>query len=875
MSKRTLCSCIPGFAFIATLLFFPATVFADSIITEPGDLEVRGHGPEPDALINHYALENSTPFQIRIIRGVCSNNTNLCVGGADDGMACAQNSDCASGPLNFVYGETEYYDEDGNSIAGPFPFLDTDFEEASDLGSVGICNADSTLSCSDPGGSDEDACGAMNSACDARPSPGYVPDHANRSVRNPKEIVDHNQVPFWGEMRICFDEFNSMAGCDEVIVRQSLGEYRTQPGQTYIYPMPPPGDTDEQLYNNEAHEYFSHHRGPNNQRHAYDVLSSINGDSKVASACDTDEGMCVGGARDGDACSENIDCSHNADWYVYGEPIVAQADGTIVALTQGYPENPFPPEKLDTIGDGSCRVVSCGTASECDGDEIPIVGNSVFVMHDTGEVSMAAHVIPGSNDHLGCGDAVLQGDTLGLVGNSGNSTAPHLHYSTNVDPQFWSGDNYSVPSYHTNLAFAFGPDPTVRRQLDVSQHSFTEFFVWDPVVPLAQNAPLAAGAVNEAEPNDTLGQHNALTLDTTVSAIIENQDVGDIAVRGDGIEDIYRFDLGAPDEIRIELSGDDAAENLDIYALTEDLRVLNETGQGTSPGAHEEVCLNLDAGAYYLMASNVELTQNKDEDYTLDVSSDPQTIAATITNAQQPVEVDGACMAAVTFQVDIHDNCCLDPDDLALIVNASNPTNNATLGAVVIDSVVASGPRDVVVTGHVDVSNITSCPAQVVIDASAQDCSGNVVDTVSQGTNGSVDVIDTIPPEIVQSDVDQYCTWPPNHEYVCFDANQFSPQISDNCTANPVWEFESCESDQPDNGPGDGDTINDCILDADAQGFCARSERQGHVAAGRRYDLDVEAMDVCGNVSDATEIGNIHVPQDESEQLMCIDADMP
>ena len=859
--------------FAMTLSLFTMTAMAASTITEPGDLEVRGHGPEPDALMNHYSLENSTPFQIRIIRGVCSTSTNLCVGGADDGMACAVTTDCASGPLNFISGETEYYDADGNTIAGPFNFDDLDFEKASNLGNVGICNADPTIACTGPGDDDEDSCGGGNPACDARPSPGYLPDHANRTVRNPKEIVYHNLVPVTGEIRICFDEFNDMGGCDEVIVRQTLLEYRVPPGQTYIYPMPPPDTQDEQLFNNEAHEYFSHHRGPNNQRHAYDVLSSINGDSRVASSC-VDE-ACVGGIRDGDACTEDIDCSANGNYFVYLEPIVAMADGTVVALTQGYPENPFPPEKLDGIGAGNCRVVDCNGTSQCDGNEIPIVGNSVFVQHANGEVSMAAHIIPGTNDHLSCGDPVLQGDMLGLVGNSGNSTAPHLHYSTDIMPGFWSNGNYSLPSYVTNLAFAFGPDPTIRRQLDVSQHSHTEFDVWDPVVPLAQNAPLASGAVNEAEPNNTLPNHNALTLDTTVTATIENQDVGDIAVRGDGIEDIFRFDLGGPDEIRIELSGADPAENLDVYVLTEDMRVLNETGQGTSPGSFEEVCLNLDAGAYYIMTTNVELTQNKDEDYTLDVSSDLLTISASITNAQQPIEVDDACMASVNFLITIHDNCCLDTENLALMVNASNPTNNATLGSVVIDSVMANGSRDVDVTGHVDVSDITSCPAQVVITASAQDCSGNVVDTNNQGTNAMVEVIDTMPPSIVQGDDDLFCLWPPEHNYVCFEANQFMPDISDNCTANPTWEFESCSSDQPDNGKGDGNTVDDCVLDPDLQGFCARSERQGEVMDGRRYSLDIEATDVCGNVSVATEFGNIHVPHDQNPAMECVDSTMP
>ena len=150
---------------------------------------------------------------------------------------------------------------------------------------------------------------------------------------------------------------------------------------------------------------------------------------------------------------------------------------------------------------------------------------------------------------------------------------------------------------------------------------------------------------------------------------IENVDVGDLAVRGDGIEDIFRIDLLTADEIRVVLDGADAAENLDIYALTEDLRVLNETGQGTSQGSFEELCLNLEPGVYYLVATNVDLTQDKDESYTLDVSSDPQTISAEITNTEQPVEVDGSCEATITFEIDIHDNCCLNVDDLGLVAD--------------------------------------------------------------------------------------------------------------------------------------------------------------------------------------------------------------
>jgi hypothetical protein len=168
------------------------------------------------------------------------------------------------------------------------------------------------------------------------------------------------------------------------------------------------------------------------------------------------------------------------------------------------------------------------------------------------------------------------------------------------------------------------------------------------------------------------------------------------------------------------------------------------------------------------------------------------------------------------------------------------------------------------------VSALESCPADVVIAASARDCAGNPGATQSQGTSGSALVVDATPPAVTAGDDDLYCLWPPNHRYVCFDAGQFAPAIGDNCTASPSWRFTSCTSNQPDNGSGDGNTAADCTVDGDGQGFCARSERTGSGAAGRRYDLGVQAVDLCGNVSLPTEIGAIHVPRDQRQKTMCI-----
>jgi murein DD-endopeptidase MepM/ murein hydrolase activator NlpD len=56
-----------------------------------------------------------------------------------------------------------------------------------------------------------------------------------------------------------------------------------------------------------------------------------------------------------------------------------------------------------------------------------IGGNLVVLDHGNGEFSLLGHMMQGSV-RVGTGDSVEPGQVLGLVGNSGNSDAPHLHY---------------------------------------------------------------------------------------------------------------------------------------------------------------------------------------------------------------------------------------------------------------------------------------------------------------------------------------------------------------------------------------------------------------------------------------------------------------
>jgi hypothetical protein len=95
------------------------------------------------------------------------------------------------------------------------------------------------------------------------------------------------------------------------------------------------------------------------------------------------------------------------NWEGYGENILAVGDGTVVRAIEGQPDQ-VPgalPENLDP------RLAD---------------GNAVFLRLGDGRVVFYAHMIPGSVA-VKEGERVVRGQVLGRVGNSGNSSAPHLH----------------------------------------------------------------------------------------------------------------------------------------------------------------------------------------------------------------------------------------------------------------------------------------------------------------------------------------------------------------------------------------------------------------------------------------------------------------
>ncbi len=111
------------------------------------------------------------------------------------------------------------------------------------------------------------------------------------------------------------------------------------------------------------------------------------------------------------------------DWYCYGVDVLAVAPGTVVEVVRDLPN--VAPGKNPT----GLTIAQ-------------IAGNRVIVDMGSGHYAMYAHLAPNSiTVHVG--DYVQQGQKLGLLGNTGNSSAPHLHFQVMDRPS--SLDATSLP----------------------------------------------------------------------------------------------------------------------------------------------------------------------------------------------------------------------------------------------------------------------------------------------------------------------------------------------------------------------------------------------------------------------------------------------
>jgi len=104
----------------------------------------------------------------------------------------------------------------------------------------------------------------------------------------------------------------------------------------------------------------------------------------------------------------------------FGRPILAPADGVVVAVHDGEPDHAARRSQLALV------PYMLGQAGRLRKGPAAIAGNHVVVELRAGVFAALVHLRRGSL-RVAVGDAVVTGQQLGECGNSGNSTQPHVH----------------------------------------------------------------------------------------------------------------------------------------------------------------------------------------------------------------------------------------------------------------------------------------------------------------------------------------------------------------------------------------------------------------------------------------------------------------
>ncbi|MGH2664852.1 M23 family metallopeptidase [Flavobacterium sp.] len=154
----------------------------------------------------------------------------------------------------------------------------------------------------------------------------------------------------------------------------------------------------------EQNHHFAPHR---HQRYAMDIVQIING---------------RGNSGDG---------TKNEDYYCFGKRLNASGDGKIIAVENAIPDN----------------VPGIKNSKQS-------LGNYIIIDHLNGEFSFMLHLKKSSI--IGAvGDVVVRGQKVGLAGNSGYSTGPHLHYHLQTTSSLVTGVGLPVQflNYYSDNEF--------------------------------------------------------------------------------------------------------------------------------------------------------------------------------------------------------------------------------------------------------------------------------------------------------------------------------------------------------------------------------------------------------------------------------------
>jgi polymorphic membrane protein len=210
----------------------------------------------------------------------------------------------------------------------------------------------------------------------------------------------------------------------------------------------------------------------------------------------------------------------------------------------------------------------------------------------------------------------------------------------------------------------------------------------------------------------------------------------------------------------------------------------------------------------------------------------------------------GSATQTATLNVNTAPTVTLNP-----VSQTKSPGENVTFTAAADGTPTPSVKWEVSTDGGANFNPIpgaTSTSLMFTVQASDNGNQYRAVFTNDCGTaTTSAATLTTCNPPVIIVTTAELKLWPPNHSYKTFTVSQLVTSVTGNCGSVSGVKIASVSSDEPENGDGDGNTIDDIVIAADCQSVQLRAERQ-EGGNGRVYRINLFVTDSAGNVATAT-----------------------
>jgi murein DD-endopeptidase MepM/ murein hydrolase activator NlpD len=149
------------------------------------------------------------------------------------------------------------------------------------------------------------------------------------------------------------------------------------------------------------------------------------------------------------------DYTKPANYYCYGKEVLAVSAGEVVSILEGvddaeiYPKDLPQNQYMNFIRKRQNDLITKFGITGLN-------GNSVILKLADNEYAFYAHMQKGSVT-VKQGDKVVQGQVIGRIGNSGNTTEPHLHFQVNETSDVFN--SRSLPTRFSNLIWSESLEP--------------------------------------------------------------------------------------------------------------------------------------------------------------------------------------------------------------------------------------------------------------------------------------------------------------------------------------------------------------------------------------------------------------------------------